>query len=63
MTRERETLTRLWRLTELPNEPLGMVDLTGDDPELPSSFRVGTAAQASIAAVACAVNAIWWMRA
>ena len=63
MADARETLAGLWRLAGLPEEPLGMVDLTGSDPALPSSFRVGTAAQASIAAVACAANAIWRLRA
>ena len=58
----REALADLWRLTGLTDEPLAMVELTGDDPALPSSFRVGTAAQASIAASACAANAIWRMR-
>lgn len=62
MTAARDALADLWRLTGLPAKPLDMVELTGDDPALPSSFRVGTAAQASIAAVACAANAIWHMR-
>ncbi len=62
MTEAREALADLWRLTGLPDEPLAMVELTGSDPALPSSFRVGTAAQASIAASACAANLIWGMR-
>src|SRR5215472_12427419 len=47
-------LADLWGLTGLSDEPLQTVDLPGHDPVLPSSFRVGTAAQVSIAAVACA---------
>jgi crotonobetainyl-CoA:carnitine CoA-transferase CaiB-like acyl-CoA transferase len=39
-----------------------MLELQGGDPALPSSFRVGTAAQVAIAAVACAANAIWQRR-
>lgn len=55
-------LADLWSLTGLPPASLNTVDLSGGDPVLPSSFRVGTAAQASIAAVACAANAIWQQR-
>src|SRR5262245_60382928 len=55
-------LADLWNLTRLPTQPLGSVELTGEDPVLPSSFRVGMTAQISIAAVACAANAIWQMR-
>jgi crotonobetainyl-CoA:carnitine CoA-transferase CaiB-like acyl-CoA transferase len=62
MANAREALADLWRLTGLPVEALEVAELAGDDPALPSSFRVGTAAQASIAAVACAANAIWSMR-
>lgn len=57
----RAVLTDLWSHTGLPAEPLDAVDLPGADPALPSSFRVGLAAQVSIAAVACAANAIWQM--
>jgi crotonobetainyl-CoA:carnitine CoA-transferase CaiB-like acyl-CoA transferase len=52
----------LWNTVGLPLEPLATVTLTGHDPALPSSFRVGAAAQVSIAAVACAANAIWQAR-
>ena len=37
---------------DLPDEALEHVVLTGADPVLPSSFAVGTAAQASMAAAA-----------
>jgi crotonobetainyl-CoA:carnitine CoA-transferase CaiB-like acyl-CoA transferase len=68
MTIAYDGLADLWRLTGLPPDPLNTVDLPGSqlgqpgDPVLPSSFRVGTAAQVSIAALACAANAIWQMR-
>src|SRR5262249_34037370 len=41
---------------------VGEAVLTGHDPVLPSSFRVGTLAQASIAAVALAAAGIWQQR-
>ncbi|MCW3477620.1 CoA transferase, partial [Limobrevibacterium gyesilva] len=56
------TLTQLWRLSGLPDLAPGAPSLTGADPVLPSSFRVGTAAQASIAAAALAAAEIWRRR-
>lgn len=50
----RETLAEIWRLARLPEEALGFVHLTGQDPVLPSSFAVGKAAQSTIAAAALA---------
>ena len=50
----REILVSLWRLAGLPPEPLGPVTLTGSEPALPSSFRIGAAAQATVAAVTAA---------
>ena len=47
-------LRSLWTLACLPPEALAQAQLTGADPVLPSSFAVGTAAQASIAAAALA---------
>jgi crotonobetainyl-CoA:carnitine CoA-transferase CaiB-like acyl-CoA transferase len=55
-------LVDLWDTVGLSPAPLAMVTLSGHDPALPSSFRVGAAAQVSIAAVACAANAIWQAR-
>ncbi|WP_260986455.1 CoA transferase [Bordetella genomosp. 13] len=46
----------------MPGEALGHVDLPGHEPALPSSFAVGTAAQASIAAAALAAAEIWHLR-
>lgn len=50
----REALASIWRLAGLPEEALGLVTLTGEDPVFPSSFVVGTAAQSTIAAAALA---------
>jgi crotonobetainyl-CoA:carnitine CoA-transferase CaiB-like acyl-CoA transferase len=47
-------LRALWQQAGLPNDALDFVELSGADPMLPSSFAVGTAAQASIAAAALA---------
>ncbi len=48
----------LWSLAGLPPARLGALALTGAEPALPSSFRVGAAAQASIAATTAAVAAL-----
>ncbi|RYF41767.1 MAG: CoA transferase [Comamonadaceae bacterium] len=50
----RAALAQLWQLAGLPGEALAFAELTGADPVFPSSFAVGTAAQASIAAAALA---------
>ena len=57
-----ETLRRLWDLAGLPPEALGFARLTGAEPALPSSFAVGTAAQASIAAAALAACELGHLR-
>ena len=57
-----DVLAQLWRLTDLPQQALGQVSLTGDDPVLPSSFYVGTAAQTSIAAAALAACELGHLR-
>ncbi len=49
-----EVLAGLWQLGRMPPEALPHALLTGADPVLPSSFAVGTAAQAPIAAAALA---------
>lgn len=46
----RQALARLWDAADLDRSALRNVDLTGAEPALPSSFAIGTAAQASIAA-------------
>lgn len=57
-----DVLTQLWSLTDLPQQALGQVSLTGDDPVLPSSFYVGTVAQTSIAAAALAACELGHLR-
>lgn len=49
-----DTLAALWTLAGLPGETLENAILSGADPVLPSSFAVGAAAQASVAAAALA---------
>jgi crotonobetainyl-CoA:carnitine CoA-transferase CaiB-like acyl-CoA transferase len=49
-----KALAGLWQLAGLPGDALRYAQLTGADPVLPSSFAVGTAAQATIAAAALA---------
>ena len=49
-----EALAGVWRLGQMPPAALGHAILSGADPVLPSSFAVGTAAQAPIAAAALA---------
>ncbi|WP_211314081.1 CoA transferase [Humitalea rosea] len=51
-------LAGLWAALGLPEAALSQVALTGTDPVLPSSFAVGTAAQASIAAAALAATEV-----
>ena len=55
----RDVLATLW--CELGHDPaaLAHIDLPGTEPVLPSSFAVGTAAQASIAASALAAAELW----
>jgi crotonobetainyl-CoA:carnitine CoA-transferase CaiB-like acyl-CoA transferase len=58
----RDTLAALWRLGGQPAEALGCVELAGSEPVLPSSFPVGTAAQATVAASALAAAELWRLR-
>lgn len=55
-------LADLWALGGLPADALSRVQLTGSDPVLPSSFAVGTVAQASIAAAGLAAAEIGRLR-
>src|SRR5215472_11513992 len=57
-----EILADLWRLAGGEPSALEAVGLTGTEPILPSSFRVGAAAQAPIAAAALAAAEIWRLR-
>ncbi|MDB5374708.1 MAG: L-carnitine dehydratase/bile acid-inducible protein [Belnapia sp.] len=51
-------LEDLWSLAGLRPATMGEVTLTGSEPALPSSFRIGAAAQACIAATTAAVSAL-----
>ncbi len=53
-----ETMQALWQAAGLPSGALDRVRLTGEEPVLPSSFRVGTAAQSAIALTGLAVSEI-----
>ena len=55
-------LASLWSLGGLPVAALDTVTLTGAEPALPSSFRIGTAAQVSIAASALAAAEVHYLR-
>ena len=57
-----DALAALWGLAGQPREALDAVELTGAEPVLPSSFAVGTAAQATIAAAALASAELWRLR-
>jgi crotonobetainyl-CoA:carnitine CoA-transferase CaiB-like acyl-CoA transferase len=62
MQTSREILTDLWRLAGGEPAALNAVTLTGEEPQLPSSFRVDAAAQVSIAAAGLAAAEIWKSR-
>ncbi|MBO1112857.1 CoA transferase [Bordetella petrii] len=58
----RDALQGLWRGLSMPDEAMDYIDLSGAEPVLPSSFPVGTAAQASMAAAALAAAELWSLR-
>src|SRR5882724_4468177 len=62
MQTPREILADLW--TSAGGDPVALdtVALTGEEPQLPSSFRVAAAAQTSIAAAGLAAVQIWKLR-
>ncbi len=60
--RSLDVLGALWRELGQNSAALEQVDLPGAEPVLPSSFAVGTAAQASIAASALAAAELWHLR-
>jgi len=62
MQSPREILSDLWSLGGGEPSALDAVTLTGTEPVLPSSFRVGAAAQATIAAAGLAAGEIWKAR-
>jgi crotonobetainyl-CoA:carnitine CoA-transferase CaiB-like acyl-CoA transferase len=58
----KNVLAALWGAGGQPESALDDVELTGAEPVLPSSFAVGTAAQATIAAAALAAAELWRLR-
>ena len=58
----RDALAEIWQLGGGEPEALADVALTGAEPALPSSFAVGTMAQATIAASALAAAEVWRAR-
>jgi crotonobetainyl-CoA:carnitine CoA-transferase CaiB-like acyl-CoA transferase len=57
-----DALAQLWRNAGLPAASLSRLRLTGSEPLLPSTFAVGTSAQATVAASALAAAEIWRVR-
>src|SRR4051812_24479563 len=57
-----QALAGLWQHAAQDIAALDMVELTGAEPVLPSTFAIGTAAQASIAAAALAAAELWRLR-
>src|ERR1043166_7610672 len=62
MQSPREILGDVWTSAGGDPAALDAVTLTGEEPQLPSSFRVAAAAQVSIAASGLAAAEIWKMR-
>ena len=62
MQSPRDILAELWTSTGGERAALDAVTLTGDEPQLPSSFRLAAAAQVSIAATGLAAANIWQLR-
>jgi crotonobetainyl-CoA:carnitine CoA-transferase CaiB-like acyl-CoA transferase len=58
----REILSDIWTFVGGEPSALDAVRLTGEEPQLPSSFRVAAAAQASIAATGLAAAHVWKLR-
>src|SRR5258708_24836210 len=57
-----EILADLWTRAGGDPSSLDAVTLTGEEPQLPSSFRLAAAAQASIAAAGLAAAQVWKLR-
>ncbi len=62
MQTPREILSDLWSLAGGDAAAINAVTLTGEEPQLPSSFRVAVAAQVGIAAAGLAAARIWELR-
>src|SRR5229473_8341361 len=57
-----KVLADLWRAAGQPEAGLQAITLTGAEPALPSSFAIGTVAQATAAAASLAANELWHLR-
>src|SRR5438445_13328571 len=62
MQTPREILGDIWISAGGEPSALDAVTLSGEEPQLPSSFRVAAAAQASVAATGLAAATIWKLR-
>src|SRR5246127_31913 len=62
MQTPREILADLWTLAGGGVAALDAVTLTGEEPQLPSSFRVAAAAQSSVTAAGLAAAHLWQLR-
>ncbi|MBR1226216.1 MULTISPECIES: CoA transferase [unclassified Bradyrhizobium] len=62
MQSPREILGDIWTSAGGEASALDAIKLTGEEPQLPSSFRVAAAAQASVAATGLAAAGIWKLR-
>jgi crotonobetainyl-CoA:carnitine CoA-transferase CaiB-like acyl-CoA transferase len=62
MQSPRQILHDIWTSIGGEASALDALTLTGDEPQLPSSFRVAAAAQVSVAATGLAAAEIWKMR-
>ena len=58
----RGALELLWSLADLDREALERIELSGEEPALPSVFRIGTAASACIGAAGLAASELWRLR-
>ncbi|GMQ77424.1 MAG: hypothetical protein BMS9Abin01_2770 [Gammaproteobacteria bacterium] len=56
------SLERLWKSAGCPAESLQHIDIEGSDPVLPSPFKIGEAAAATIGATALAAAELWRLR-
>ena len=56
------SLENLWKATDCPAETLEHIEIDGSDPVLPSPFKVGEAAAATIGATTLAAAELWRLR-
>jgi len=57
-----EILSKIWASADGKVSALETIRMTGEEPQLPSSFRVAAAAQVSVAAAGLAAAQIWKLR-